>query len=165
MGWLLQGRAPLHPGEGRYADHPDIPITPGLLCHPLDQVVGIPLRRTPVFRFSDPSGVANHMHVASGNKVLSVSGFHAPLPQRGPGWLGWNGLGNIRGLQVFIVNGKSQNCREFSRSIRTVDIDAYMDSIAHGDHDISVLYHFFIQRLGSLRTGRFHFLIHFFLLT
>jgi hypothetical protein len=104
------------------------------------------------------------MHIASGHEVLRVPSLHAPLPQGRPGWLRWNGLGNVRILQVLVVNGKSQNSRELPRSLRMVNINAYMDSITHGNHEISVLYHFFIGRLGSLRVGRSHFLTHSFLL-
>ena len=91
MGRLHGGGEPLHPGQVRLADHPDLAGAPGLLRDPLDHVVDVVLLglaeelELALHRLAAAAHVLVHIHISPRDEPLDVVGLpeveHRPLRQ------------------------------------------------------------------------------------
>jgi len=106
--WRLLGDRKLLGTKAGNADHAHIAVAPVLRRDPLDQIVAVPLARAATLRLTDAARRADDMRVAARDKKLGVAGFHWPRPQRRPGGLWWQRFGEVRTLQILVVDGQGQ---------------------------------------------------------
>ena len=122
--------------EARNADHADIAVAPRLLCNPLDKVVAVPLAASTAIGFEDATRRTNDVDIAARDKELGVARLQQARPQRGPCRLGRQRCGDVRSLQVLIVDREREQHRKLLGRVRTIDIDRKVDAVAHRHRDI-----------------------------
>ena len=90
------------------ADHADIAVAPVLCRDPLDQIVTVPLARAAALRLADAARRADDVHIAARDKKPGIAGLHWTSPQCRPGRLWRQRFGQIRTLQILVVDRKGQ---------------------------------------------------------
>src|SRR6476659_8146548 len=101
---FLLGGMKLLRAEAGNSNHADIAVTPWLLRNPFDQIVTVPLAASAAIGFKDPARRTYDVHVTARNKKLGVAGFQEAGPKRRPGGLRRQRGGDLRSLQIFVVN-------------------------------------------------------------
>src|SRR5262245_60100637 len=94
--------------ETRNADHADVAVTPGLLRNPFDEIIAVPLTASTAIGFEDAARRTDDVDIAARDKELSVPCLKESRPQRRPGGLRRQRSGNLRPLQILVVDRERQ---------------------------------------------------------
>jgi len=79
------------------------------------------------------------MNVAVGDEPARITGFDWPEPQWCMRRLRRQHVGNVRALDVLVVQGAGVEDRIFAGSRGTIDIDGELGAVAHRHRDIAFL--------------------------
>jgi hypothetical protein len=143
VGRRLGGAHHLHGGEIGNADHSDIAVAPGLLRHPLDQVVDvlalavaaeIVVADELAVRAAGAAHVRDHVGIAACDHGADIAGFDAAVPQRARPRL--RRQRQRERLQFLAVGAEREQRRHLARCRRPVDVGREVDAVAHRDAHI-----------------------------
>ena len=100
----LCGRAPLLAGIAGDADHSDLAVRPRLLRDPFDQIVMVRiLVAVMAFGLRRSSRLCNDVDIAIGNESSGIARLDRSEPQRRVGRLRRQDVGNVRPLDILVV--------------------------------------------------------------
>ena len=133
---ILFGGVELLGAEAGNADHADIAIAPWLLRNPFDQVVAVPLAASAAVGFENSARRTDDVNIAARDEEFGVARLQEPGPQRGPSGLRGQRGGDLRPLQVLVVDREREQRGKFLGRIRTIDVDRKIDAVAHRHGDV-----------------------------
>jgi hypothetical protein len=79
--------------------------------------------------------------IAARDKEFGVARLQEPGPKRGPSGLRRQRGGDLRPLQILVVDREREQRRKLLGRIRTIDIDRKVDTVAHRHGEILLRNH------------------------
>ena len=120
---------------------PTFAVAPRLRGDPFDEVVAIPLSRAAAFRLADAARRPDDMNVSARNQKVGVAGFLRAGPERSPGRLRRNCLGDVGALDILIVDREREQRRQLFGRVGPIDVDADLHPVAHRNIDVCLADH------------------------
>jgi hypothetical protein len=138
----------LRPSKGRHACHPHVAITPGLLCHPFDEIITVitPINRVFALRFPDSAHIGDYLDIAPRNEIALFATFMTSVSSRGVADSVFGPCG--KPLRLFAIPRERDKPGKCAFPPGTVYVDAHADSVPHGNPYI-LFKSYVIHRLGS----------------
>src|SRR5882757_2854970 len=85
------------------------------------------------------------MNVAVGDEASGVARLYRTEPERCVGRLRWQYIGDVRALNVLVMQSRGIEHGVLAGCIWSIDVHRQARAIAHGDADVSLLYHRFVS--------------------
>src|SRR6476619_940628 len=85
------------------------------------------------------------MNVAVGDEASGVARLYGTEPERCVGRLRWQYIGDVRALNVLVMQSRGIEYGVLAGCIWSIDVHRQARAITHGDADVSLLDHQFVS--------------------
>src|SRR6266567_4278207 len=90
------------------------------------------------------------MNVAVGDEASGVARLYRTEPERCVGRLRWQYIGDVRALNVLVMQSRGIERGVLAGCIRSIDVHCQARAISHSDTDVSLLDHQFVSARSAV---------------